>query len=190
MWRAICPTIALSIADAVEPVVLVLGRLALVDHRERVEAEARAQRELDESARPGASTECSKLRPSSITTTLAPAPRSGAHSSCSSTDLPEPDLPKIATLWLPASFSNGDQKKGWPRRPTNSRCGVCRRDTRPAPARCWRRSSTASSACASSAPGPSARPFGQRHRHGARAAPGSGGSARRRGPSPPPCRST
>ena len=43
-------------------------------------------------------TECSKLRPSSITTTLAPAPRKAAQSSCSSTDLPEPDLPQIAIL--------------------------------------------------------------------------------------------
>src|SRR3546814_3054554 len=58
-----------------------------------------------------------------MTTTCAPAPRSAAHISWSSTDLPEPDLPQIATLWLPASFSNGDQKKGCPRRPTNSRCG-------------------------------------------------------------------
>src|SRR3546814_15900880 len=58
-----------------------------------------------------------------MTTTCAPAPRSAAHISWSSTDLPDPDLPQIATLWLPASFSNGDQKKGWPRRPTKSRCG-------------------------------------------------------------------
>ena len=66
---------------------------------------------------------CSNERPSSMTTTLAPAPRRLAHSSCRSTDLPEPDLPQIATLWLPASFSNGDQKNGCPRLPISSKCG-------------------------------------------------------------------
>src|SRR3546814_8007509 len=34
--------------------------------------------------------ECSNERPSSMTTTLAPAPRRAAHSSWSSTDLPDP----------------------------------------------------------------------------------------------------
>ena len=56
---------------------------------------------------------------------FAPTPANAAHSSCSATDLPEPDLPNTATLWLPALFSNGDQKKGWPRRPMNIRCGRC-----------------------------------------------------------------
>src|SRR3546814_4653229 len=55
---------------------------------------------------------CSKLRPSSITMTFAPAPTSAEVISCRATDLPEPDLPKTATLWLPALFSNGDQQKG------------------------------------------------------------------------------
>ena len=43
---------------------------------------------------------------------------------CAVTDLPDPDFPNTATLWLPAAFSNGDQKKGWPRRPISSRCGA------------------------------------------------------------------
>ena len=33
-------------------------------------------------------------------------------------------MPKTATLWLPAWFWNGDQKKGWPRRPMSSTCGI------------------------------------------------------------------
>src|SRR3546814_5523723 len=41
---------------------------------------------------------CSKLRPSSITMTFAPAPTSAEVISCSATDLPEPDLPNTATL--------------------------------------------------------------------------------------------
>ena len=68
--------------------------------------------------------ECSNERPSSITTTLAPAPHKAEHNSCSATDLPEPDLPNTATLWLPELFSNGDQKKGWPRRPISIMCGT------------------------------------------------------------------
>ena len=48
----------------------------------------------------------------SITMTFAPAPTSAEVISCSATDLPEPDLPNTATLWLPAVFSKGAQKKG------------------------------------------------------------------------------
>lgn len=59
-----------------------------------------------------------------MTMTLAPAPTSDAVISCKATDLPDPDLPKTATLWLPAAFSKGDQKKGCPRRPSSSRCGT------------------------------------------------------------------
>src|SRR3546814_6848793 len=77
-----------------------------------------------ELAPPWSLAECSKERPSSITTTRAPAPQREAQSSCSVTDLPDPDLPKTATLWLPAAFSNGLQKKGCPRRPMSMRCGT------------------------------------------------------------------
>src|SRR3546814_845003 len=50
-------------------------------------------------APPWSFAECSNERPSSITTTRAPAPHSDAQSSCRVTDLPDPDLPKTATLW-------------------------------------------------------------------------------------------
>ncbi len=52
--RAIWPDDRLDHAEAVEPVVLVLGGARRIDHRERVEAEARTERELDKAARPGA----------------------------------------------------------------------------------------------------------------------------------------
>src|SRR3546814_3044372 len=54
-------------------------------------------------APPWSFAECSNERPSSITTTRAPAPHSDAQSSCRVTDLPDPDLPNTATLWLPRS---------------------------------------------------------------------------------------
>src|SRR3546814_4396562 len=75
-------------------------------------------------APPWSFAECSNERPSSITTTRAPAPHSDAQSSCRVTDLPDPDLPNTATLWLPAAFSNGLQKNGWPRRPISMRWGT------------------------------------------------------------------
>ena len=52
------------------------------------------------------------------------APDIAAQTSCRKTDLPEPDLPKTATLWLPAAFWNGDQKNGCPRLPMSRTCGM------------------------------------------------------------------
>src|SRR3546814_13393678 len=75
-------------------------------------------------APPWSFAECSNERPSSITTTRAPAPHSDAQSSCRVTDLPDTDLPNTATLWLPAAFSHGLQKNGWPRRPISLSWGT------------------------------------------------------------------
>jgi hypothetical protein len=76
-------------------------------------------------APPKALAMCSNERPSSITMTLAPAPDIAEQTSCRNTDLPDPDLPNTATLWLPAAFWNGDQKNGCPRLPISSTCGIC-----------------------------------------------------------------
>src|SRR3546814_20998211 len=73
-------------------------------------------------APPWSLAECSKERPSSITTTRAPAPQRAAQSSCIVTDLPDPDLPRTAPLWLPAAFSKELQQKGGPRRAMSMRC--------------------------------------------------------------------
>src|SRR3546814_18116404 len=59
-------------------------------------------------APPWSLAECSKDRPSSISTTRAPAPQSDAHSSWSVTDLPDPDLPTTAT-W--PALSNGSARR-------------------------------------------------------------------------------